>query len=231
MVRSKWLHRKENRKLILFCNGWGMDANPFVPLESHEWNVLMFYDYTDLVSNPSLNSLFEDYREIVLIGWSMGVWAGQQLFAPYRGKLKLALAVNGTLCPVNDQYGIPMDVVRATIENFNEQQRRKFYHRMCREQNSFRLFQKNQPARSVDSQKRELEHLLKIVDCKQQTEPVYNCVLVGDHDYIMPTANQLDFWPKKIIRQVNGYHFLFYAYQSWDEIVLEAEESVNGSGS
>lgn len=230
-MRSKWLHRKENRKLLLFCNGWGMDENPFVPLKSHEWNVLMFYDYTDLVSDQNLDSLFEDYSDIVLLGWSMGVWAGQQLFCSHRKQLHTALAVNGTLCPVDDRYGIPENVARATIEKFNKEQRRKFYHRMCREQETFHRFLKNQPTRSVESQKRELEYLFKTVGCKQQTKAVYNCVLVSDHDYIIPTANQLDFWPKSIIRKVSGYHFQFYAYQSWDEIIMEAGENVNGSGS
>ncbi len=230
-MKSKWLHRKNNRKLILFCNGWGMDENPFILLKSREWNVLMFYDYVSLEPDLNLSSLFYDYREIVLIAWSMGVWAGQQLFFPFREKLKAALAVNGTLCPIDNQYGIPVDVALTTLDNFDDQQRRKFYHRMCRDRNNYRLFLENQPARSVESQKSELSYLLTTVDCDKQIEPIYSCVLVGTHDYIVPTASQLDFWSKQIIRQVNGYHFMFYAYKCWDDIILQAEENLNGSGS
>jgi len=232
LVRSKWLHRKNNKRLILFCNGWGMDEHPFVPLTSREWNVLMFYDYSSsLIPDLDLYGLFKDYREIVLVSWSMGVWVGQQLFSPFREDLKTALAVNGTLCPVDDQYGIPVGVALATMDSFDEQQRGKFYHRMCRDRDQYRLFLENQPARSVGSQQRELVHLLKIVDCDKQIEPVYNCALVGNHDYIVPTANQLNFWSKQIVRQVNGYHFLFYAYKCWDELIVEAEENVNGTES
>ena len=230
-MKSKWLHRRKNKKLILFCNGWGMDENPFIPLKSREWNVLMFHDYISLEPDLNLNSLFYDYKEIVLIAWSMGVWAGQQLFSSFRENLKTALAINGTLCPVDNQYGIPVDVVLATLNNFDELKRRKFYHRMCRKQNNYRLFLENQPTRSVGSQKRELSHLLTTVDCDKQNEPIYNSVLVGDHDYIVPTASQLKFWPKQIVKQINAYHFLFYAYKCWDEIILEAEEKMNGSGS
>ncbi len=230
-MRSKWLHRKENGKLMLFCNGWGMDEYPLLPLQSHEWNVLMFYDYVDLVPDHNLRELFKSYEETVLVAWSMGVWAGQQLFSPFQKDLKAALAVNGTLCPIDDQFGIPVNVVQATLAGFDKKQRTKFYHRMCRDRTLYRTFLDYQPARGVDNQKTELAHLLKTVACDEQTEPIYTYALVADHDYIIPTANQLNFWPEKIVRRVSGYHFLFYAYQSWDEIVLEAERKMNGSES
>ena len=223
MVKSKWLHRKENRKLIFFCNGWGMDEYPLIPLKSHEWNVLMFYDYIDLVPDHDLRELFENFEVIVLVAWSMGVWAGQQLFLPFQKNLKAALAVNGTLCPIDDQFGIPVKVAQATLDGFDKRQRMKFYQRMCRDREVYRDFVDYQPLRSVDNQKRELAHLLNTVDCNEQTESIYTCALVANHDYIIPTANQLNFWPKEIIQRVNGYHFLFYTYQSWDEIVLAAD--------
>jgi len=218
-VKSKWLHQKESDNLIFFCNGWGMDEHPFSPLESHEWNVLMFYDYSDLIPDQDLHKLVDKYEEIVLVAWSMGVWAGQQLFLPFLTELKASLAINGTLCPIDDQFGIPEDVVQATLANLDEKQRLKFYHRMCRDRALYRSFLNNQPLRSVESQRRELAALLKTARVHSSEKSIYDCALVSDHDRIMPTKNQLNFWPEEIVRRIDASHFLFYAYSSWDEII------------
>lgn len=199
-----------------------MDEIPLSPLASHEWDVLMFCNYVDLVPDIDLGDLFASYAEIVLISWSMGVWAGQQLFRPYREKLSAGLAINGTLCPIHDRFGIPEDVVRATLAHFDEKGRLKFYHRMCRDRELYRAFLARQPRRSLADQKLELAHLLETAGCDLEEIPLYRRVLVADHDFIMPTANQLNYWAGKKVRQVDGYHFLFYAYQSWDELVREA---------
>lgn len=220
-MKSKWLHQKRSDKLIVFCNGWGMDEYPLAPLESHEWNVLMFYDYADLTPDQDLHKLVDEYKEIVLIAWSMGVWVGQELFNPFITELKAALAVNGTLFPIDDQFGIPEDVVQATLANLDEKQRLKFYHRMCRDRALYRSFLSNQPQRSVESQRNELAVLLETAQGHSREKSIYDCAFVSEHDFIMPTKNQLDFWPEKIVRQIDGTHFPFYAYSSWDEIVAE----------
>ena len=44
-MEYKWLNRKNNSKLIVFFNGWGMDENIVAHLEFDEYDVLMFYDY------------------------------------------------------------------------------------------------------------------------------------------------------------------------------------------
>jgi len=46
-------------------------------------------------------------------------------------------------------------------------------------------------------------------------------VIVARKDFVMPTAHQLNFWPKNYVHKLDGYHFLFYCWQSWDELVEE----------
>lgn len=196
-----------------------MDEHPFTPLESHEWNILMLYDYADLIPDQDLQKLFGAYKKIVLVAWSMGVWAGQQLFYPFLSELTASLAINGTLCPIDDQLGIPEDIVRGTLANLDEKQRLKFYHRMCRDRVLYRSFLNNQPLRSVESQRRELAALLETARDGSREKSIYNCAVVSEHDRIMPTKNQLNFWPEKIVRRVDGSHFLFNAYGSWDELI------------
>jgi biotin synthesis protein BioG len=218
-VESKWLHQKKSNRLIFFCNGWGMDERPFTSIGSKEWDVLMFYDYTNLKHNQDLHKLLNEYDEVVLIAWSMGVWAGQQLFKPFVTKLTAALAINGTLSPINDKFGIPEDVVQATLAAFDEKQRLKFYYRMCRDRVVYQRFLENQPLRNIENQKEELAALLKSTKGQTGEESIYDYILVSEYDFIMPTKSQLNYWPEKTVLQTDGSHFLFYAYKSWDEII------------
>ncbi len=156
-----------------------MDERALAGLDSHGWNVLMLYDYADLVPDQDLEELFRSYEEIALVAWSMGVWVGQQIFSPFRQQLQACLAINGTLCPIDDQFGIPKDVVRGTLENFDKKQRLKFYHRMCRDREVYRRFVREQPARSVENQKIELVALLETAGCEPEQESLYQRVLVA----------------------------------------------------
>ena len=47
-MKYKWLVKKNNKSLIIFFNGWGMDESVVRHLESGSYDVLMFYDYNTL---------------------------------------------------------------------------------------------------------------------------------------------------------------------------------------
>jgi len=222
-VKSKWLHKKKTAGLIIFCNGWGMDEHPVRFLQGDQYDVLMLYDYSSIVPDIDLQQLFVEYTSVVLVSWSMGVWAGQQLFAGCPDVFATTIAINGTLCPIDDQYGIPEKTVRATLANFDEKGRLKFYSRMFRDRELYRDFLKQQPRRSVADQRNELAALLESAVCKVEEDLVYTTAIVSSRDLIMPTKNQLRFWPEKRVKQVDGSHFLFYSYDSWDELITKAE--------
>lgn len=179
----------------------------------------MFYDYSDFNTDQNLHKLFDDYQEVILIAWSMGVWAGQQVFEKFTAKLAAAIAINGTLCPIDDRLGIPETVVQATLENLDEKQRLKFYYRMCRDRDLYRSLLEKQPKRSVESQKSELAAILRKSEKTAIGKSIYNCALISEQDFIMPSKNQLNHWSENIVQLVDESHFLFYAYDSWDEIV------------
>lgn len=216
-MKSCWLYRGQSDKLILFCSGWGMDAHPFTPVISHDWDVLMFFDYTDFETDIDISQLFEEYRDVVLVSWSMGVWAGQQIFHSFASGIRDSLAINGTLRPADDLFGIPEEVVKATHDKLDEKQRLKFYRRSCKDRALYHGFLDNQPRRSVESQKRELAALLKNVREMGSHEPsLYHHALVGNQDLIMPIENQLRYWPDDMVQRVDGAHFLFYGLGSWE---------------
>ena len=164
-MKASWLHNNDRKDLIVFCNGWGMDGNPFRHLASIEYDVYMLYDYRQLALPEEMAHVLAKYEEIHLIGWSMGVWAGQKLFAGQKNIFKRTLAMNGTLCPIHDRYGIPTEIFADTLAGFGEAARFKFYRRMCREKSNFRSFLAKQPQRSFEDQWQELAAIGDMADC------------------------------------------------------------------
>ncbi|MFH2123654.1 MAG: pimeloyl-ACP methyl esterase BioG family protein [Pseudomonadota bacterium] len=216
---STWLHQQQQEQLIIFCNGWGMDATPFQPLGAREYDVLMLSDYRDLTLDFDPATLFSQYQRSFLISWSMGVWAGQQIFQPWLHCLQGAMAINGTLCPIHDQFGIPVQLYGATLEQFSATSRLKFYRRMCRDRQPLDTFLGHQPQRSVESQTLELAALQGQVTCQPAESAIYGKVVIAAQDMVVPSANQLAFWQGREIRRVEGAHFLFYGWNSWDNLL------------
>ena len=180
----------------------------------------MFFDYISLEIDWNMEQLFSGYNEIILIGWSMGVWAGQKIFARGKKLFSRAIAINGTLCPVDDTMGIPVKVFDDTLSGFDRTARKKFYHRMCRERTDLRKFLANRPERSLESQRMELAALKKTTDCSSADRSVYSEIIIAENDFIVPSANQLYFWRNREVRTIPGFHFPFYKWQSWDQLLL-----------
>jgi biotin synthesis protein BioG len=220
-MKTLWLHKHNRERLLVFCNGWGMYGRPFVPLQAHAYDVLMCYDYTDLEADEDIIALIGSYAEAHLLGWSMGVWAGQCLFAAAAGRFQRKIAINGTLCPIHDRFGIPVKIFSSTLDNFNESARLKFYRRMCRERWTLEAFLANQPERKIEDQRVELEHLLHTTNCLSAAASIYTDIVIAGRDFIMPTANQERFWQQKKVHLVDDCHFLFYGWNSWDDILRD----------
>ncbi len=221
-MKVSWLHRAGKEQLILFCNGWAMDGQPFMPLDSKAYDVLMLNNYSDLQPDLDLKLVFNDYRKLYLVSWSMGVWAAQQLFGACDGLFSRAICLNGTLCPIHDQYGIPEKVFQATLQAWNETSRLKFYQRMCRDQTLISRFITCQPERTFEDQAKELEALQKLANCGSESQSIYSDIVIANKDFIIPTVNQLAFWQEREVCRVDGFHFLFYGFACWDEIVESA---------
>ncbi len=218
-MQTSWLHKSDCKNLIVFLNGWGMDGFPFQSLVSVDFDVFMLYDYRQLTNCPDIEAIAANYQQVHLISWSMGVWAGQKLFADKGHLFNKTIAINGTLCPINDKFGIPEKVFNATMIGYDESARFKFYRRMCREKTNLKLFLARQPRRSLQDQAEELAALKKMVDCLPAHESIYKEVIISEYDWIIPSANQFDFWKGSVITPVSGFHFLFNLWQSWDHLL------------
>lgn len=218
MIIDRLLNNKR-RSVIVFCNGWGMDSNPFSSMESEFHDVIVLYNFVNFSKKGELLQLLDNYSELILIGWSMGVWAGQILFGDTEKSFSRTLAINGTLCPVDDMYGISRELFTATMEGWSEITRKKFYRRMCGTKDITKLFSEKQPTRGLTDQQNELQYYLRSATCIDCNESIYNEVVVSDKDRIVPSDNQLEYWQKGNISRIRGSHFIFYNWQTWDELL------------
>jgi biotin synthesis protein BioG len=222
-MKIEWLHRENSGSLLIFFNGWGMDGHPFRLLSSDRYDVLMCFDYTNEAAVPDVEKLAEKYSTIILAAWSMGVAYAQRLFAAKRNFFQQRIAINGTLCPIHDTFGIPVDIFNSTLTNISEKTILNFYHRMCRSRQILGAFLENRPLRTVNSQKEELQTIFRTIGCIREEESIYTDVIISKKDLIIPTANQLHFWHTANVSLIPGFHFPFYQWKSWDQLVMSTE--------
>jgi biotin synthesis protein BioG len=224
---SHWLSRNHTGRLIIFCNGWGMDHRPFVELAPGDCDVLILSDYRNCVLPANIAALTGEYDDIFLLGWSFGVWVAQRLFYGCRSSFKCCIAINGTLRPIDDHFGIPHQFFNATLATFSPAVLDRFYRRMCRPKQILDGFLACRPARTVADQKEELETLERLVEGGDDKASMFDTAIVSTADLIIPTEHQRAFWQGRCrLLEVEGCHFPFRNWDSWPAII----EWGNGHG-
>lgn len=223
-MKYSWLHKEGRDRLLVFCNGWGMDPRPFLVLAASAYDVLNLYDFRNVRECGAPLDLLAEYDERLLLGWSMGVWAGQQLFAGHEQLFTRTIAVNGTLCPVDDRYGIPRKLFAGTMEGWSESARHRFYRRLCGEREVEERFLQNQPLRSLADQQDELAYYLETAGHLERERSIYREVVISAKDRIVPTAHQLAYWGEAGVVRLAGGHFPFYCWDCWDDLLKHVHD-------
>ncbi len=206
---SKWLNKKFNKSVIVFFNGWGMDERIVSDLDYGNNDVLTVFDYRDLKFEEIE---FSGYERKILIAWSMGVYVCSYFYNMLKDFDRF-IAVNGTQKPIDDEYGIPVDIYNLTVENFNELSCEKFMKKVTTEVNL-----KEYSARSIDELKSEL---ISLRDLKIEKQLHFDKAIISRKDRIIPYKNQLNYWKqtKAKIEEKDGNHFIFNQYGSWDALL------------
>lgn len=188
--------KKENcSRLILFFAGWGSDENLFKRKVKDGYDYMICFDYQDLEFD--FTSIME-YEEIIVLGWSMGVWVANTVLTKQRAKdLKITKAVsfNGTIYPINDNKGIPVDIFKGTMESFSEKVLTKFRRRICGNTENTKEFLSHLPYRDIDSLKNELIALWRMLGQSNNISVLkWDTAVIGTSDKIFPYENQIAAW-------------------------------------
>ncbi len=190
-----------------------MDEEVIKPLATGNYDLLEVHDYSSLSPLPPLPK----YRETILIAWSLGVYAA----ANSKITADLAIAINGTLYPVDQQYGIAPEIFSATITNWHEKGRHKFNRRMCGDRETLAQFTSNAPRRSIIDQQQELKAIAARTQNKPCPRNIFDVALVSNRDRIIPPAAQLAYWNKEQcpIISLEAPHYPFNLWNSWKELI------------
>lgn len=211
-MQFQWINKKENKDLIVFFNGWGMNETPVGHLKADNYDVLMLYDYRNLDFDFSQFD-FSRYEKKHLVCWSMGVYA-VNLFKDIFKNFDTKTAINGTTKIIDDDFGIPNKVYKVTVKFLNEDSLDKFI------KNMFKGGVLN-PAIKITRTLEELkEELISIQKIELKEELKFDRAIVSTLDRVVPTKNQINFWTNKAcIEKIDSTHCPFENYSSWQEFV------------
>lgn len=207
-MKHYWKQRNRQSELLVLFNGWGCDETLFETLSpgkrAGKHDCLILSDYT-VIGNVNFDFL-RDYRDVTVLAWSFGVFVASTLLS-HRFTNGRAIAVNGTPCPINDEYGIPRTIFYGTLNSYNETNRRKFERRMIghsRPSDTALC-----PRRTTESQLHELAALAKNADGpSEQDESIHSLwslALIAEQDRIFPPENMKRYWGEKGISIPGGH--------------------------
>lgn len=209
-----------NKKLIIFFSGWGMDYKPFEHINAPVgFDLIFLYDYN---SNTFDISELYNYEEKYLISWSFGVRMATIFFNENTIFTK-SIAINGTQYPINDELGIANNIFESTLFNLNKEKLIKFNRRMCYgNKNALDQLSENMPERTILSLKKELFFLKNIFFKNNNIKFVYSDVILSTNDKIFPFSNMLRYWEHQKLTKIhinNKPHYIFNEIKNWNEII------------
>ncbi|MCT4615013.1 MAG: DUF452 family protein [Marinifilaceae bacterium] len=218
MIIEKIINNNSD-KCILFFSGWAFNSEIFDSLSSDHYDIIMVRAYNNL--DIDLQSIFNSYRELNLIAWSFGVLVANKILNKHKNKFKNCVAINGSLNPVSDKYGIPESIFRGTIDNLTKDSWLKFANRTLNNRELFTKHKSEFENYDILKIKEELKNLGEQSLCKSDNSNIYDYVIISNRDRIFPKDNLKSYWQSTntIIREINSSHFCFIEFERWDELV------------
>ena len=206
MQQKYILEKPENRRLILFFTGWSTDWRIIeeIILPSG-YDLLCCWDYR-VLSSPVPS---KDYDEIMVIAWSFGINAAQNILpvSSFINKVTGMYAINGTLYPVDNEKGIPCDIFKATCDNLNEENLKRFRIRIAGGKSKYQAANKRLKAQAnIEDLKEELKLFGKINNLNKKGCS-WDYAFISENDKIFPMSNLVAAWkntPFSIIK--DGEH-------------------------
>lgn len=226
-MKTLFLNKQNNKNLIVFFAGWSFDENPFKFLSCNDNDVLFVYDYNDLSIADILKD-FSMYKNKTLIAWSMGVFVAN-LYGDLFKDFDYKLAINGTICPISNEYGIPDKMFDLTLKHAQIGLSGKFYKNVFKTEEEFEKYNENPVKRTIENRVEELENLkTNILKNNNMASEIFDLAIISDFDKIIPPKNQTASHKKNNVPILNlPYgHSIFYNFSTWNEII-KCKQTVN----
>lgn len=186
---------KQNSSLILIMAGWSTDQRLFSHIKKEGWDVAVVDDYSSFDLDTSF---LNPYSTIYLYAWSLGVFASSSLPAE---RITASFAINGTPFPVDDSYGIPVEIFNSTESTLTERNLLKFRMRMFGGRDNFNAVKDNLPlSDDIENLRQQLRTVSEAAQTHYATPIKWNRVFIASGDRIFPPENQQRAW-KKILQE------------------------------
>ena len=222
-MKQKWINRTGSDKIVVFFNGWGLDENPFLKMDTEGYDLLMYYQYDNL-DCPGLFRDYYNYQKAAYIGYSFGAASMvrhlNNIIGLNPGDCRFDyFAVNGTLAPINDIFGIRKDIFEKTLADMKKTGIEAFYKNLFDDKDDFNEFMDLKPMRDFEGQVKELESL-----SEEFSENIINsnaCLiqkaLISEKDRIFNSRSQHAYWESVNVPVVGikGGHFPYFRWNSW----------------
>lgn len=181
-----------NRKLILIFSGWAHDDAFFSGLSYSECDIMVAWDYRDLSFDAT--SLVA-YDMVYLFAWSFGVYAASRIL-PTLDKRNIAftIAVNGSLCPVDDERGIPTGIFAGTRDYLSDTNLTKFYRRIIGDRKRVAEFSGRLSEKNIKHLREELNAIDAMARNGGELFTAWDRVIIADNDKIFPPDNLKRSW-------------------------------------
>ncbi len=181
-MKHAWLRREPGMETVyVVALGWGQDEASLDDFTGEsDGDIVTLFAWNEPGELPELAA----YRRRVLIAWSFGVWSAARLSVAWDA----AVAVNGTLTPVDDWCGIPEAVFAATLDGWRDGvTEKKFWRRMGARPGDL-------PLRSPAALRSELEYFQTQFAACPVPANCYQLAVIGKQDRIFPPESQRNAW-------------------------------------
>ncbi len=206
--------REKNKNLIVFYSAWGTDERMLTPLCNDDFDYILFYNYS--ADEALILPEMKKYEKVILIGWSLGVWAAEYLFPKTGIVPDISIAVNGTPCPADESFGIPLRIIEGTMNNITEESISKFYLRMFGDKTNFELNHDRVPTRTLKSLHDELRWLYNRIMEQNESGFTWNYAVISEEDRVFPSKNLNAYWIGQKNTEKITLPFPHYFFHKWD---------------
>ncbi len=219
-MRTHIRRRENNKDLIIVFGGWGIDQNAFIPLCTESHDFILYYNYS--ADEPLVLPDRKTYSKIILIGWSLGVWAAEYMSGSMNLNPDLTIAVNGTPVPADDRYGIPLDIFEGTLNNIDEKGMEKFNIRVFGTRSVLDENRDKLSKRSIASHAAELRWLYNRIMENPDKKYRWDIALTSVNDRVFPSSNMINYW---MGREDTAHittdlpHYPFHHWKTFDNMI------------